>query len=58
MPQDDIRPNIKVSEYEKSADFHMCTQCGTLVEGIGTVCPLCIETQKQIKNHFTNFKRE
>lgn len=57
MPQDDIKPNLKVSQFAKTTDHYMCTQCGTLNEGIGGVCELCKETQKQIKNHYTNFKR-
>jgi rubrerythrin len=57
MPQDDRRPNLKVSEFANTEDKEMCVQCGTLIP-FSSVCPICNETHEQIKNHFTLFKRE
>lgn len=57
MPKDDRKANLKVSEFAKTQDMQMCTQCGTLHELLG-VCPVCNETHEQIKDHYTLFKRE
>jgi rubrerythrin len=36
-------------------NYTYCIQCGTLYEG--EVCPLCGETQQQIRDHYTKAKR-
>lgn len=57
---DTIVGNPPAEQVKNVSTKYMCTQCGTLNDGDSTsgVCSLCRETQAQIRDHYTHFKRE
>ncbi len=54
MPQDDRKPNPRVSEFEKSQEMEVCKACGALHE-FGERCPVCGITHEEYRNRFKKY---